>query len=193
MTTKSERTRAAIVDAARSLIYHKGFEAASYADIGEQTGLGKGNIHYHFRTKEALLESVVEARLTDGRRLLADWDSTIADPFERLQRFISMFEDNAEDLSLYGCPMGSLNEELGKTRKAERAVARRMFDLFLDWLERNFAALDPGGDARGNSEILMSMAQGTSLLAHAYGDPSMVMRQGETARRWLAQACGRQG
>lgn len=51
---QSGTTRKKIADAARSLFILKGYKATSIEDIVAATGSSKGNIYYHFKSKEGL-------------------------------------------------------------------------------------------------------------------------------------------
>ena len=189
MAAKQQHSRNAIVEAARDLFYHQGYDATSYADISERTGLGKGNIHYYFNAKEALLKAVAEHRVERIRGLLEEWSLDCGTPYDCLERFITMFERNAEDLANYGCPMGTLNDELGKNHRELQSSTREMFDLFLRWLEARFRAIEPKAAARAHAEHLMIMAQGISVVSHSYGDPGLVRRQANALREWLSAVC----
>ncbi|MCM3080685.1 TetR/AcrR family transcriptional regulator [Brevibacillus invocatus] len=60
---QSEQTKKRIVDAARALFVQKGYKATSIEDIVAATGSSKGNIYYHFKSKEGLFLTLLE-----------DWD-----------------------------------------------------------------------------------------------------------------------
>ncbi|MBU5213397.1 TetR/AcrR family transcriptional regulator [Heyndrickxia oleronia] len=51
---QSEQTKKRVADAARNLFANKGYKATSIEDIVEATGSSKGNIYYHFKSKEGL-------------------------------------------------------------------------------------------------------------------------------------------
>jgi AcrR family transcriptional regulator len=184
-------SRNAIVEAARDLIYHQGYGGTSYADISKRTGLGKGNIHYHFNSKDEILNAVAENRTEAIRRLMEGWTLDCSTPYDCLERFITMFEQNAEDLSHFGCPIGTLNDELGKAHPELQESAREMFDLFIRWLEARFRAILPDDLAKMHAEHLLIMAQGISVVAHSYRDPEIVYRHGRALREWLADVCHR--
>ena len=57
---KPEERRKEIVDAAAVLFDEKGYEAASMKELMERLGVAKGTIYHYFRSKEDLLEAVVE-------------------------------------------------------------------------------------------------------------------------------------
>lgn len=189
MAARGEHTRTALIAAARELFYHRGYHATSYGDLAGATGVAKGNIHYHFNAKEALLLAVIESRKHGIRDLLAGWTRECDAPQTRLMRFVDMLDANATDLAQYGCPMGTLNAELGKQQPDLLAEARGMFALFEDWLTEQFAALLPAAEARRAGEQLMVMAQGASLMGHSHGDAALVHREAEAMRQWLRRRC----
>lgn len=189
MKIDKQPTRMTIVDAAQNHIYHKGYGATSYAKIAQDTKLVKGNIQYHFKAKDDLLIAVVEKHIQGIREQLEAWSLDCGKAFDCIERFISMVENNAQNLSLYGCPMGTLNGELGKDNRRLQHYAKTMFDLYLRWLEARFRSALPREEAKSQAERLMAMAQGASVLAHVYKDPEVIHRQAKIMRQWLAEVC----
>ncbi|TXK73855.1 TetR/AcrR family transcriptional regulator [Paenibacillus sp. N3.4] len=57
---QSEQTKKRVADAARALFAKKGYKATSIEDIVEATGSSKGNIYYHFKSKEGLFLYLIE-------------------------------------------------------------------------------------------------------------------------------------
>jgi AcrR family transcriptional regulator len=182
-------TRLNIIGAARNHIYRKGFNSTSYSNIAAETGLVKGNIQYHFKSKDDLLLAVIDQQLGEIKEQLEDWSLDCGTAYDCIERFIAMVEGNAKNLSLFGCPMGTLNSELGKGDRNQQQQARAMFDLFLRWLEARFRSILPRNEAGLRAEQLMAMAQGASVLAHAYEDPKVVRRQAKVMRQWLSEVC----
>ncbi|MEO0325257.1 MAG: TetR/AcrR family transcriptional regulator [Myxococcota bacterium] len=58
---KSEISAAQIVDAAMRVLARQGYARTSLLDIAREAGMSKGALHYHFPTKEALIQVVLEA------------------------------------------------------------------------------------------------------------------------------------
>jgi AcrR family transcriptional regulator len=57
--TSSEKTRAALIDAAGQLAAEQGFDAVTTRQIAELSGENIGSIHYHFGGKQKLFEAAV--------------------------------------------------------------------------------------------------------------------------------------
>lgn len=71
---KSEISAAQIIQAAIRVLARQGYARTSLLDIAREAGMSKGAVHYHFPTKEALIEVVLtEACDTVQRRTLEAW------------------------------------------------------------------------------------------------------------------------
>ncbi|WP_028560422.1 TetR/AcrR family transcriptional regulator [Paenibacillus pinihumi] len=57
---QSEQTKKKLADAARMLFSTKGYKGTSIEDIVAATGSSKGNIYYHFQSKEGLFQYLLE-------------------------------------------------------------------------------------------------------------------------------------
>ncbi|WP_299818942.1 TetR/AcrR family transcriptional regulator [uncultured Jannaschia sp.] len=55
-----EARRAAILDAAQTLFFARGWDAVTIADVIESAGISKGGFYHHFAAKEDLLDGVVD-------------------------------------------------------------------------------------------------------------------------------------
>lgn len=56
---KSEESRQQVLDAALQVVARRGLSATSVQDIADEAGLSKGSVHYHFESKDDLLEHVL--------------------------------------------------------------------------------------------------------------------------------------
>jgi AcrR family transcriptional regulator len=66
-TTKGERTRARIVDAALELFLAQGYEGTTMRQVAERAGVSVGNAYYYFSSKEHLVQGFY-ARTDDEHR-----------------------------------------------------------------------------------------------------------------------------
>lgn len=183
--SKGELTRQRIIDAADELFYQKGYNQSAFSDVVGLTGLSKGNITYYFKSKGELLAAVIEQRKSRISDLLHGWDREFPNAEERLNRFAEMLMIETGSLIKFGCPMGSLISELGKTNGVMAPEAREMFDLFISWLTRQFTGYGYSRkQARQLAFRFLSQAQGASLLAHAYGDEEIIRRSVLDLKEW---------
>ncbi|MCK5334822.1 MAG: TetR/AcrR family transcriptional regulator, partial [Gammaproteobacteria bacterium] len=62
MSNKKQSRREDIIAIANRLVYTKGFNQTSFADIADELGITKGNLHYHFNSKNELLQAIITFR-----------------------------------------------------------------------------------------------------------------------------------
>ena len=185
--SKGEKTRADIISCAKQLFYQRGYEATSFSDIVDATGLYRGNIYHYFKTKDDILKAVITQHLSDFSALLSQWDSQHADPRSSLLAFVSMITGRQRELVEYGCPIGTLNTELGKDRRDLQLAARELFELFRDWLRARFTELGRVADADELALHLLGRAQGIAVIAHVYQDTALLQREIQQLDNWISQ------
>lgn len=179
-------TRQQIVDTADALFYSRGFAQTSFADIAEGVGISRGNFYYHFRTKDEILDAVIDKRLTDRETLLAKWDETGDSPIARIGCFVRIVIVNQAKIMAFGCPVGTLVTELTKLGHASAERASQIMALFRDWLIRQFEALGcSGAKAMENALHVLSWSQGVATLAQTFKDEAFVEREVAQILQWL--------
>ena len=184
VSAQGESVRREIVEAANRLFYQRGYNQTSFSDIAQASWIPRGNFYYYFKTKDDILAAVIDVRLESIRAMLAAWDAAEQNPRLRLKRFVQMILGSEKDLLRYGCPMGSLNIELGKAQPALKAKAKKMFDLFIDWLANQFAAMGHQHATRLAMEV-MARAQGVAVLVQVYGDREFLLTQFQEFDAWI--------
>lgn len=182
---KTEQIRQQAIEATDNLLYHKGFNLMSFSDIAKASRVPRGNLYYYFKTKDEVLAAVIEHRLLNMRRMLDDWNATIPTPLERLQRYARIAINEQDNILRSGCPMGSLNTELGKSQPELQAIAKQQFDLFRQWIVEQFKELAPHADAEFIALHLLVRTQGIAVLAQVYDDKALVQREVEAINHWL--------
>jgi AcrR family transcriptional regulator len=69
---KKARTRAQLIDAAAAVFARHGYVAASLDEVAEEAGLTKGAVYSNFDSKEDLFQAVIEDRLNDPMKDIAE-------------------------------------------------------------------------------------------------------------------------
>ena len=106
-----------LIEAAKALFAQQGVARTTLAEIALVAEVPLGNVYYHFRTKESLVEAVIQAHIQDVQTMLAQCD-LLPDPRERLLALLAV-EREAEPMVMgSGCPHGSLSQELTKEESA---------------------------------------------------------------------------
>ncbi|MBR1766274.1 MAG: TetR/AcrR family transcriptional regulator [Bacteroidales bacterium] len=131
METKTNATECHILAAAEHLFTERGFNAVSTTDIAREAGCNQALVHYYFRTKENLFQTVFVAKLNG---LLARLQAPIADEddiFAIVRHIVDTYFDILADCPQL--PVFFLNELV---LNRERALLMR------DTLERNLLRHD---------------------------------------------------
>jgi len=186
MRSKGDQVRHLIVETANRLFYEGGYNHTSFTDIVDATDVQRGNIYYYFKTKDDILRAVIDHRLEVITDMLNSWSREEKDPRIRLINFARMLLENANDLARFGCPMGTINAELGKGQRDLQRITRAMFDTFRGWLVSQYRQL--GANSRLADELAMetlARAQGITMVAHVYEDVDTIKREIPKFEAWL--------
>lgn len=188
MTDKS--TRDQIVEAADRLFYRHGYDHTSFADIADAVQISRGNFYYYFKSKDEILDAVINARLANTRRMLERWEVEATSPADRIRSFIHILIANRADIKRYGCPVGTLCTELAKLNHPSQAEANSLFTLFRMWLRRQFTLLGRKTDADELALHLLARSQGVATLAAAFHDEKFIRQEVQQMCDWLASCTG---
>lgn len=183
MTGRS--TRDEIVAAADRRFYENGFEATSFADIAADVNISRGNFYHHFRSKDAILAAVIELRLQNTQAMLERWQQQGSNPQQRIISFIGILLGNRGKIMRFGCPVGTLCQELAKLEHLAQADAVRLFTLFRGWLGRQFIELGHGERADALALHVLARSQGIATLANAFHDEAFIHSEVGQLMDWL--------
>ncbi len=179
-------TRQTIVEVADRLFYEQGFESTSFAHIAEQVNISRGNFYYHFRTKDEILQAVIALRMDRTRAMLAAWEGEDVDPEARIRSFIGLLIANRAKIMRFGCPVGTLCNELARLDHVAQADANALFTLFREWLARQFVALGHApAVADAHALHVLAGSQGVAALANAFRDEAFLRREVDALAVWL--------
>lgn len=178
-------TRARIVAEADRLFYEQGYEHTSFAAIADAVGISRGNFYHHFKSKDEILDAVIEARMADTGQMLERWTSQSDAPLQRIGSFVRIVSTNLIPIMRYGCPVGTLCAELAKLEHPARARANQVFALFRVWLRKQFESLGRRADADALALHVLAFSQGVAVLAQAFQDERFVRREVARITDWL--------
>ncbi|MDV6373256.1 TetR/AcrR family transcriptional regulator [Deinococcus arenicola] len=175
--------RQRLIDAAKTMFYTRGVEPSSLGEIARAAEVPPGNVYYHFKTKDALIEAVIASHGQDILEGLARLNAQ-ADPRARLLAFVRGGLAHGEQLARYGCPYGTLCAELEKTPGSVADSATVLFPLYLHWLERQFAGLGQA-DAADLALDTLAAVQGAYVITHSTRSPQYLERQVARLEGWI--------
>jgi TetR/AcrR family transcriptional regulator, transcriptional repressor for nem operon len=176
-----KRTR--LVEGARLVLHQQGVEATSLADIAEAADVPVGNVYYYFKTKDDLVQAVIDAHARDVESMLASFERHRT-PKARLKAFVGALSEQGELAARYGCPQGTLCSELDKREDDLPGAGARLMQLPIDWAEKQFRELGRR-DARDLAVAMIASYQGISLLTNTFRDPELLRREARRLERWI--------
>lgn len=168
-------TRDDLVEAARELLWERGYAGTSPAAILEASGAGQGSMYHHFRGKEALAQAAIERNAEEMRQqILADLTSDES-AVECIRAYL-----HREREVLKGCQFGRLVQDAGvvdsptlRTEVAEMFTWTRaqLTGVLAAGIERG--ELPPELDAARTAKTITATVQGAYVLARAAQDAAV--------------------
>ena len=84
--SKTQSTPDAVLDAAIDLFIDAGFETTSMDAIAAKAGVAKGTLYYHFKSKEGIVEAIVERYVVTAEKAFSDIvEDRAKDPMGKLK------------------------------------------------------------------------------------------------------------
>ncbi|MDI5985424.1 TetR/AcrR family transcriptional regulator [Halomonas sp. M4R5S39] len=182
---RHQTTREQIIEAADGLFYQQGYEHTSFSEIAKTVGISRGNFYYHFKSKDEILDAVINLRMTNTKSMLEQWENEGERPEERIRCFIRILITNWSKIEYYGCPVGTLTAELAKLNHASLDEASKVFTLFRTWLREQFIQLGHAEDADTLAMQVLAFSQGVAALASAFKDERFVRQEVQRMCAWL--------
>jgi AcrR family transcriptional regulator len=176
--------RERLVDAALELVYRNGVEKTTLAEIAQAADVPLGNVYYYFKTKEDIVEAVIEAHVASIEESIATVERRHRTPKGRLKALVGQLADQRDVISRSGCPHGSLCSELEKRPDGGDHAAARLMQLPIDWVESQFRSIGRP-DAHDLAVELLTAYQGTAVLTQALRQPELMAREARRLKRWI--------
>jgi AcrR family transcriptional regulator len=175
--SKAQETREKILREAAALFNQYGYSGSSMSDIMRVTGLQKGGIYNHFKSKDELalqaFDFAVEGMRKQYLTVLKGKHSAV----DRLKAIISIFSNLAENPPIPGgCPLLNTAVESDDTHPALRERVQIAMD---GWRALICKIINKGiakGEVRENikadvvATIVISTLEGAVMMSKLYGD-----------------------
>ena len=175
--------REKLVESAGRLFHQVGFNQTSIADIAEHSGVPLGNVHYYFKTKADLIAEVLNLR----KESIESWFKELEkrpNPKDRLTGMLVEMEEMKHKVVKYGCPVGSLCQELDKERMPVSKQADSLIKIQLKWVTEQFHQMGKK-DAEELGLHWMTSIHGTAVMANAMKDPKIIDCGISRLKSWL--------
>ena len=95
---EAEERKNEILDVAERLFGTKGFDSTSTGDILAETGIARGTLYYHFKSKEEILDAMISRmtnRLIEEAKVIAEQKKVpVLQRFTRMMLSLNVSNDN---------------------------------------------------------------------------------------------------
>ncbi len=190
MESKSERTRRFIIEKSAALFNTKGYHGTSMSDILQATGLAKGGVYGHFKSKEEIVTNAFEHafyQVSDNLTLRIKKRTHALEKLEEIIRFYSEFlvKPPVEG----GCPILNYSAYSLDEVPAISKLLAKATKILLDSLYRivskgqKYGQIKPEIDAKAYAEIIFSRIQGALMLAKATENDAALQRVLDALRK----------
>ena len=189
-----DKTRRVILDAAFKVIHRHGFQGMRLDEVVEATGLTKGALYHHFPNKRALGYAVVDEIISD--MIHRYW----SEPLERAERPFQAILDNltgiekglGEDLTVLGCPLNNLAQEMSPLDEGFRERIDRLYFVWEQCLADALTRAVEQGELKPDTDIdrlatfIMAAVSGCIGLSKTAQDPEQLKNCLRTLAETLA-------
>lgn len=174
-----------LIDAARELMYVRGYTAVGVQEICARAGVNKGSFYHFFPSKQALALAVIEAHIQQVQK---GWQEAMSVPCPLLERIQGVFQAaykthcllfEHHEGHMLGCPLGNLALELSTQDDCIRQKLREAFGIWTQMLEHALSEATAQGDLPAlpvstTAQALIAYFQGVVLLAKTENDPTVL-------------------
>ena len=180
--TKGERTRQRVVEAAAPVFNRRGYWGSSLRDLMDATGLEKGGIYNHFRSKDELAAAAFEHNVERVASMIRAALAGRRHAGERLRAVLDVYREFAASPLPGGCPILNAAVETDDTHPELRSLVRSAMErlrvetverIVVRGVERGELALPAGVTPSSVATVFVSTIEGALMLGQLYGgDPS---------------------
>lgn len=139
--TQSEQTKKRVASAARALFAQKGYKATSIEDLVAATGCSKGNIYYHFKSKEGLFLHLIDEWDMEWEQKWLEKESQYPTATEKLYALTELLVE--ED---FNHPLTKAADEFFNLEEKTNEVDRHFNDMLARHLLFNQRLIQEGID-----------------------------------------------
>jgi AcrR family transcriptional regulator len=171
------------VAGATDVLYRQGVERSTLAQIAAAADVPPGNVYYYFKTRDALVHAVIESRYGEIGQLI-EYLGKLPDPRSRLKALIGTWTGQPTMIASYGCPIGTLCQELVKVGGDLGPHAATMLRRLIDFAGEQFEEMGRS-DGPALGVTLLAGVQGAMLLSNTFHDPDLLLSEGRRLEEWI--------
>jgi TetR/AcrR family transcriptional repressor of nem operon len=188
-------TKEQIVDAASRLVHVRGFNNTSVDEILRESGVGKGNFYYYFRSKDELGFAILEQGLDRiSTELIEKHFNPEKDPWQQILDFLDSLVERARQRACTGgCLLGNLAVEMSDIHEEFRRRLNMAFERLRSRLEVTLTQAKAQGTLRSEADIprlahfIVAGFEGAFMMGKLHKDADVMAGVVEELKWHLAQ------
>jgi TetR/AcrR family transcriptional repressor of nem operon len=188
-------TREQILDAAGRLIHLRGFNNTSVDDILRESGVGKGNLYYYFKSKDELGYAALDRTIERiQEEALANIFAPGIESWTQLHRFLDFPVERARrEGCIGGCPLGNLALEMSDIHEGFRTRLSDAFTRVRSKIEETLETAKSQGTLRNGTDIvrlahfILAGFEGAFMLGKVHRDVDLMANVVDELKAHLAQ------
>lgn len=187
MTANPSTTkRDALIDAAKDLLWERGYEAMSPKAVLRESGAGQGSLYHHFEGKRDLAAT---ALLEIGAQMRESFDAYLNPKLSAYARLEAYLDAPRETLK--GCRFGRLANEQAISDPVLNPIVLDFFRYFENRLAATVREAQKDGDlpqtlkAKEIALMLGAVVQGGYVLSRVHQDPALFKQATHGAKSML--------
>jgi len=195
MSVKGELTRRNIIEKALQLFSVKGYFNTSISDILQATGLTKGGLYCHFKSKEDVWRAVYDDAVQIWKTAVFNDIDSNGDPLHRIERTVEnvLLDYLGGDVFDGGCFfVNMLVEMTGQSDRMGRHILKGFVGfskLFQSWLAEaeHSDILKPNLDHREIANFIVITLNGAATLYMSSRDKAILEQTSDQLRFYIQQ------
>jgi len=181
---KGAETRREIIRQAAPIFNRQGYAGAAMSDLMRATGLEKGGIYRHFKSKQQLAAEAFDYAWDIATKLRLEDTEHLANSVDRLLQLVRNFRDRREGLVPGGCPLLNTAIDADNGNFLLRRKAKRALDGWLARVRNTVQQGQQSGEIRADVDPVAVAATVVSTL-----EGSLMIARLQRSDQPLDQAC----
>ncbi len=153
------------------IFWAQGYEATTYPDLEEATGLRRQSLRYAFGDKHSLFVQVLKHYATRRVDAVIKQLSAAGSPIKNIYKVFKMWQRDAEDIAHPGCLLVNTAGEFGASETLFAEIVNRASDRLAAAFEKAFRAAQDRNeisrDLKPAALARLAISAGDGALLHA--------------------------
>lgn len=161
----------AIVTAAEKLFRERGVAAVGLSELTKAAGFTQGGFYNHFKSKDALVDAVMEKAMEDGAALLVSgFDAAKEEAADPMQQYVEWYLSSDHRVNVEaGCPLTAFAGDVRRLGKDAREAYARGLTWNIEQLANVIEGENPQ-EKREKAIALFSQMVGSLVLSRAVAE-----------------------